>query len=251
MGLVQIRCYAELNDCLPPEEQYTTFPVFADDRRPVSEVLGSLGIAPDMVDLVLVNGESVELSFPIREGDRVSAYPVFETFDISTLAKIASRPLRNPRFILDTHLGKLAFHLRMMGFDALYRNDYDDDTLANVSLQEGRLLLSRDRLLLERPEIIRGYRVRETHPRRQLFEILHRFDLFRLAAPLTRCIRCNSVLQFVDKLAILHRLPPRVMASYEDFQICPGCDKIYWQGTHVQRMKAIIEEALQERNNIS
>jgi len=250
MCRVQVRCYAELNDCLPREQQFKTFFDSVDECRPVSEVLEQLGIPPAMVDLLLVNGESVDLSHPLHEGDRVSVYPVFETFDIAPLARIRSRPLRKPRFVLDTHLGRLAFHLRMMGFDALYRNDYDDDTLAEISIREGRLLLSRDRRLLERQEIVRGYRVRETNPHRQLIEILRRLDLFRLTAPFTRCLRCNSVLQFVDKLAILHRLPARVMASYDDFRICPGCGKLYWQGTHVQRMKVFIEEALLERNNI-
>ncbi len=251
MGFILVRCYAELNDCLPAEQRFTSFSVSIEESRPVSVLMDRLGIMPDAIDLLLVNGESVDLSHPLHEGDRVSAYPVFETFDIAPLARIAARPLRQPRFVLDTHLGRLAFHLRMLGFDALYRNDYDDDTLAQISGRERRLLLSRDRMLLERREIVRGYRVQETNPRRQLVEVLRRFDLFRLAAPFSRCIRCNSVLQLVDKLAILHRLPPMVAASYDDFRICPGCGKLYWQGTHVQRMKIFIEEALQERDNFS
>ena len=247
---IQVRCYAELNDVLPPEHRFKTFATSEDEGRSVSDLLTHLGISAGNVDLLLVNGESVDLSAPLHHGDRVSAYPIFETFDISPLEKLRSAPLRQPRFVLDAHLGRLAFHLRMLGFDAVYRTDVDDDTLADISIREGRVLLSRDRRLLERGEIIRGHRVRETNPRLQLMEIVQRLDLYRLISPFTRCIRCNSVLQFVDKLAILHRLPPRVIESYSEFRICPGCGKVYWQGTHVQRMKAFIEEALKERNNL-
>jgi len=57
--------------------------------------------------------------------------------------------------VLDTHLGRLAAYLRMLGFDSLYRNDYHDEELACISA------LTRDRGLLKRNIVVHGYLVRK------------------------------------------------------------------------------------------
>ncbi|HWR20310.1 MAG TPA: Mut7-C RNAse domain-containing protein, partial [Verrucomicrobiae bacterium] len=198
------------------------------------------------VDLVLVNDESVDLRHVIKENDRISVYPVFESFDISSVTRVRDQPLRQSRFVLDCHLGKLAYYLRMLGFDTLYRPDFHDHELISISNNEQRILLSRDRKMIEESSITRGYRVRETDPKLQAVEILRRFDLFHVARPLQRCLRCNDVLQPIAKEAVLARLPPMIRERYEEFQACPKCNRVYWKGSHYQWMQAFIAKLLAE-----
>jgi len=176
----------------------------------------------------------------VQDGDRISVYPVFESFDITPLLRVRPRPLRQPRFVLDVHLGRLAAYLRLLGFDTLYTPDCDDATLAALSRDERRTLLTRARGLLKRRQVTHGYCVRTTNPREQVREVLRRFDLYRLVAPFTRCIRCNGLLQPVPKQAIADRLPPHVRDNHQDFRICATCGQVYWRGSHYDRMQALI-----------
>jgi len=223
-----------------------TFPLLFDRALSLKDLIECLGIPSDEVDMVLVNSESVDFSDIVKDGDRVSLYPVFESFDISSAAKVRSRPLRQPRFILDVHLGKLANHLRMLGFDTIYRNDFGDEDLIAQSVREGRILLSKDRTLLKRDEITRGYCVKEKAPRLQLIEVLRRFDLSNAASPFTRCIECNSVLRSVTKDLVIERLPLKVQDFFSEFQLCETCDRIYWKGSHYMRMQAFIDGVIHE-----
>ena len=180
----------------------------------------------------------------MRDGDRISVYPVFEAFDIAPVARLRPEPLREPRFVLDAHLGRLAAYLRMLGFDSLYRNSYADEELASVSSRERRILLTRDVGLLKRAAVTHEYFVRETDARRQLAEIVGRFDLARLAAPFTRCLRCNGSLEEVAKEAIGADVPPRSAALHDRFARCAECGRVYWQGSHYRRMQALIGSVL-------
>lgn len=244
MVRAHVRCYAELNDHLPAERKMVTFSHALDDHMPVSALLKATHIPTNEVDLILVNGESVKLSHVIKDDDRVSVYPVFESFDIASLAKVRPRPLRKIRFVLDVHLGKLASHLRMLGFDTLYRSDYTDNDLVCISKNDLRTLLSRDQRLLNDTTINRAYCVRTTEPRLQILEVLRRFDLFNSTDPFTRCMCCNNLLRPVSKEAIIHRLPPKVKEGSDEFQLCQSCDQIYWKGGHYNRMQAFIESIL-------
>ena len=239
------RFYAELNDFLPPGRRMVGFTRAFEGSPSVKDLIEALGVPHTEVDLILVNGISVDFSYRVREGDRISVYPVFESIDITPLVRVRPRPLRETRFVLDAHLGRLAGYLRMLGFDTLYRNDYRDEELERISGSEGRILLTRDRGLLKRSRVTHGYCLRETDPRRQLAEVVQRFDLRRSIAPFQRCLHCNSLLQPIRKEAICDRLPPRTKQYYDGFFVCPACDRIYWKGSHYERMRQLIEALLQ------
>lgn len=241
MKKVFLRFYAELNDFLPPERRMVSFPYLFHVAAPVREVIESAGVPHTEVDLILVNGRSVDFSHMVEDGDRISVYPVFESMDITPVLQVRPRPLRQPRFVLDVHLGRLAAYLRMMGFDALYRNSYTDRELAGISSSEDRILLTRDLGLLKRAVVTRGYFVRETSPRRQLQEVLRRFDLFALAAPFARCIVCNGLLRPVEKEAVKDALPPRIIETQAGFLRCESCARVFWKGSHYDRMRKLIE----------
>ena len=192
LGCVQIRFYAELNDFLPTVQRQVTFQHCFKQAGSIKDMIENLGVPHTEIDLILINGESVGFSYLVNGGDCISVYPVFESLDISPVSHVRSKPLRRTGFVLDTHLGRLAAYLRMLGLDTLYRNDYDDPTLANISVAEERILLTRDIKLLMRKQITHGYFVRNIQPQQQLLEILRRYDLFKAQQPFSRCIHCNG-----------------------------------------------------------
>ncbi|HPA16696.1 MAG TPA: Mut7-C RNAse domain-containing protein [Verrucomicrobiae bacterium] len=241
MKMAVLRIYAELNDFLPAERRQAPFSRAFGPGTSVKDLIEGAGVPHTEVDLILANGVPVDFSYLVRDGDRISAYPVFESLDIGPIARLRPRPLREPRFILDTHLGRLARYLRMLGFDALYRNDYRDDELARVSAVGQRILLTRDAGLLKRAVVTRGYWVRETDVRRQLAEVVVRFDLAASVAPFQRCLRCNGRLEPVEKEVVAGRLPPMVRLQHREFQRCPDCDRIYWKGSHYRRMRQWVD----------
>jgi uncharacterized protein len=242
MSDVFFRFYAELNDFLPPDRRQADFIVPFNPSVTVKHLIESLGVPHPEVDLILVNGGSVGFDYQVKDGDRISVYPVFEALNIASLNHLHPQPLRQPRFVLDTHLGRLAAYLRMLGFDTLYRNDYSDHTLADISANESRILLTRDRGLLKRSQVTRGYCVRSSDPRRQICEILDRFDLRGAVHPFTRCLRCNGLLEKVAKGEIIASLQENTSRFYDEFHRCEICGQIYWKGSHYTRILKLIQD---------
>jgi uncharacterized protein with PIN domain len=206
----------------------------------VKDLVESFGVPHTETDLVLANGVSVNFSYLVSDGDLVSVYPVFESLDISSVSRVRPRPLRVLRFLLDVHLGRLAAYLRMAGFDVLYGNQAFDSELAATVARERRVLLTRDRYLLMRRDVDRGYWVRSTAPKEQLIEVLDRFDLRGSLQPFRRCLKCNSILEEVSRETVLERLPPKVEEK-NVYHVCPTCRRVYWEGSHHTRMKRLLE----------
>jgi len=243
---ISLRFYEELNDFLPPEKRKRAFDRAYSQAGSIKDLIESLGVPHTEIDLIMVNGNSVDFSYPVQDGDRISVYPVFETLDISPINHLHLRPLRVTRFVLDTHLGRLAAYLRMLGFDTLYRNDYDDPSLAQISSEQQRILLTCDRQLLMRKQITHGYFVRQRQPHRQLLEVITRLDLCTQLHPFSRCMHCNAQIQPVSKASVIQQLLPNTRKHYEEFWQCPACQKVYWKGSHYQHMKQAIEQLKSE-----
>lgn len=241
-----IRCYAELNDFLARERRQVAFDHAWDGRASVKDLLEGLGVPHGEVDLLLVNGESSDFDRLVEDGDRVAAYPVFEAFDIASETKVRPEPLRETRFVLDVHLGRLAAFLRLAGFDALYRRDCADSDLAATSAALKRILLSRDQALLKRRIVTHGYYVRSTDPAQQLAEVVRRFDLRRTARPFTRCTVCNGAVTTVSREEAGDRVPPLSRQLYDDFRRCQDCGRVYWKGTHYGRLRRVLDTAFED-----
>jgi hypothetical protein len=236
------RFYAELNDHLPAGAQFDTLEKRFYVPGSVMDMIENFGVPHTEVELVIVNGRSVDFHYLVQDGDRVSVYPVFESFDIAPELRVRKEPLRLPRFVLDVHLGKLAAYLRMLGFDTLYRSCFSDPELVRISSGEKRILLTRDRGLLKHGAVTHGYWLRNTDSREQAGEIVRRFDLARSIRPFTRCMACNSLLRNAAKEEILHLVPERVAESHETFQRCRECGRVYWQGSHHERMLRFVRQ---------
>jgi len=235
------RFYSNLNDFLPPHRQQVEFTHQIKNPGSIKDAIEALGIPHPEINLILVNGESVSFKYLVQTGDHISVYPQFATLDITAISQVQPPPLSEIRFVLDVHLGKLATYLRLLGFDTLYRNDYHDQELAQISCQEQRILLTQDRGLLKRSIITYGYVVRSDDPEQQLVEIFKRFQLYALIDPFQRCPRCNGELALVEKAAIQNQIPYYTRLYYDHFAQCESCHQIYWKGAHYQRIQSLLD----------
>jgi len=248
MAVANFRFYEELSDFLPRRRRKCAFACVCASGATVKHAIEALGVPHTEVELILANSESVDFSYVVQEGDRISVYPVFESLDVTRVLKVRADPLRRTRFIADAQLGGLAKYLRMLGFDTLYENGYTDAQVARISADEQRIVLTRDRALLMHKLISHGCYVRGTRPRQQLEEIVSRLDLHRAIKPFSRCLRCNRELESVAKETIRDRLPPGSAPFYCRFWICDQCDRIYWEGSHWRRMEQVIGELMRRSN---
>ena len=239
MPLIHFRFYASLNDFLPLKRQGSGFSIELDRRTSVKDMIEALGVPHTEVEAILINGTSVDFTCIIKGEDRISVFPAFDTPDIAPLIKLNELPPGRTRFVLDCHLGRLARYLRQLGFDTLYRNDFNDDEVAELSATEQRIVLTRDRNLLKRSIIRHGYFVRQTDPRKQLDEIIQRYALKHEIIPFGLCTRCNGEVRRVDKTSILDLLEPNTRLHYNDFYQCSSCRQIYWEGSHFEHMKRL------------
>jgi uncharacterized protein with PIN domain len=243
----------ELHCFLPRDKRDVTIALSFKGRQSLKHLIESLGVPHTEVGQVTVNGQARGLESVPHNGDRIEVRPA-----------APGCPLE-PRFLLDSHLGRLAAYLRMLGFDCLYNNDYGcvvgnhygcvvgnhygcvvgnhyhDDGIAVILAEDPRILLTRDRRLLMRKVVQYGYCLRSLEPPEQLVEVVRRFDLAGKIAPLHRCLRCNHPLQPVSKETVLDRLEPLTKIHFDEFSLCPACDQVYWKGSHVERMGRLIE----------
>jgi uncharacterized protein with PIN domain len=241
MHTASFRFYAQLNDFLPGEQRQQSFEYRFRGKPGIKDAIEALGPPHTEIDLILVNSQPVDFEYALRDGDRVSVYPRFGNVDISSLDNVRPPTLEPVRFVLDMHLGRLTTYLRMIGFDCLYWNQASDEHLAQISQSEIRILLTRDRGLLKRGSVRYGYCVRCTNPREQLEEVVSYFDLVETIKPFRRCMRCNGKLHSVEKEAVIDQLPPGVRERHDKFRQCSQCARVYWRGSHFERMQRLIE----------
>jgi hypothetical protein len=239
--MATFRFYAQLNDFLPASLRHGRFAHPLRSTASVKDVIEALGVPHPEVDVITVNGEAADFTRRIRDGDHVCVYPVFRTLDLGGLRRAGTDPPRPVRFALDVHLRKLASLLRLAGFDAVLLTD--DAELAERSAAEGRVALTRDVGLLKRSIVQHGRWIRHTDPELQLVEVLDRFDLACEMTPFVRCMECNTLLVPVDVDAIAERLPAGTRECFTEFHRCPGCDRIYWRGSHYDRLLRLLERA--------
>jgi hypothetical protein len=245
-GHVTVRAYAELNDFLAPAERGTTVCRPFRSHQTVKDIIEALGIPHTEVDLVLANGQSVGFSHRPSCGARLAVYPVFESLDIGPVGRVRPTPLRDPRFVVDVNLGRLARLLRLVGFDVRYDRHFDDDALVDIGEEEQRIVLTRDRRLLKRGRVAHGLFVRADRPLDQIVDVLRRLDLGRRVAPFTRCLRCGGLLAEVSKADVLDQLKPLTRQHYDDFARCGDCGQVYWNGSHHRRLEELIGTILRE-----
>jgi uncharacterized protein with PIN domain len=235
------RFYAGLNDFLPRERRGRDITTPCARMATTKHMIEALGVPHTEVELVLVNGEAAGLDQLLEEGDRVAVYPRFTRFDVEGLAPAPTMPPGRMRFVADAHLGGLARLLRMAGFDTIYDNSLHGDQVEALAVDQERMVLTRDRELLKRRTIAYGCYVRALKAEQQLGEVFERLGLADRARPFTRCLHDNAPLRAIAKAAVLERLPPMVAASQDEFSTCDVCGRVFWKGSHWQRMSRVLE----------
>jgi len=246
MNTSTFRFYAELNDFLPSEKRQRVIGYEFRGNPAVKDAIEALGVPHTEVDVVLVNGCSVDFAYHLRLGDRVAVYPVFESLDITPLVRLRHRPLRRTAFLTDVHLGKLTRLLRMLGVDTAQSDALEDAQIVTTAVKEARIILTRDRQLLKHSAVTHGYWVRSTQPLEQAREVVRRFDLSSQVQPFRRCLSCNGLLSPVDKQDVLPRIPPKTALWQDDYYVCADCNKLFWRGTHFPKLQSMIECVLGE-----
>jgi uncharacterized protein with PIN domain len=151
-----------------------------------------------------------------------------------------------PRFLADAMLGRLARWLRLLGFDVLYDAAIEDAEVARRALEERRIVLTRDRALPEEWRLPRVVVLRAETTGEQLRELARVLPLRERAQPFTRCSRCNGPLDAVPAELVAARIPPHIAATQSRFLRCRGCGHVYWEGSHVARIRRTLDEVLGE-----
>ncbi len=246
MNELKFRFYEELNDFLPEKRKKIIFDYNIEGNPSVKDVVESFGVPHTEVDLIIVNGVSVNFDYNLQDGDFVSVYPVFENMDISELTHLREKPLRNPIFIADIQLGKLAKYLRMLGFDTLYSNKYKEKEIIKISNEEKRAILTRNIFLLKNSRVVCGYWIRSQDAHQQVIQVLHTSDLLSDIKLFKRCSECNGILTLVPKAEIENKLLPNTIKYFTEFHQCTICSKIYWKGSHFKKMLNFSEDLRKE-----
>lgn len=209
----------------------------------VKHLVEAAGVPHPEIAALSVNGAPVSFDARVAPG---AVIEIYAHEDAPPSAVALRPPPEPPRFICDVHLGRLAAYLRMLGFDTLYCNDQSDAELVTRAQAEERILLTRDVRLLMRRAVTYGAFIRATGPEAQLREVVRRYGLRDRAQPFRRCIRCNGLTAPVTKAEILNQLQPKTRLYYEEFWRCRACGQIYWRGSHVERMQALIDRVFDE-----
>ncbi len=243
MRHAEFRFYEELNDFLPPEKRKRAFDYRFDGTPSIKDAVEAVGVPHTEIDVILADGRSVGFDYRLRGGERVAVYPMFEALDVSPLVRLRPQPLRSTRFVVDVHLGALARHLRLIGFDTVWRNDLDDREIVDIALRERRIILTRDRGILRQSRVTHAYWPRATEPLVQLEEVVRALDLGTQLRPYTRCLECNGVLVPVEAAEVVSIVPPHVASTQREFTRCDGCGRIYWPGSHQPKLEAVVARA--------
>jgi hypothetical protein len=201
----------------------------------LKNAIEALGVPHTEVGRIVVNGEPATLQRIVRDGDLIEVFPWKKGSDPFSAEKGS-----DPFFLADAHLGGLARFLRMLGFDTLHRNAFDDAEIRRLADAEGRIVLTRDRELLKCREIRRGAYVRALKPEAQIREVAARYGLAPLARPFTRCLLCNLPLAAAEGGEVAGRVPGKVLSIQKTFSRCGGCGRVYWPGSHYERMRAAL-----------
>ncbi len=247
MAIATLRFYAELNDYLPVQLRHRDIGTKFDAPCPVRHLVETHRVPHTEIEIILLNSVSVDLETRVSDGDRISVFPMFESLDIRPLLRLRPKPLREPRFFADAQLGRLARHLRLLGFDTRFEAGIVDADLVGRAASEHRIILSRDRDLLMRRNVTHGCHIRQDDPMTQLQTVIRRCDLADATRPFTRCLECNGKIVAIHRDQVASMLEPETAASFDEFRRCEDCGRVYWKGSHydrlVERVAQILDQA--------
>ena len=234
--------YNELNDFLPVEKQNREFVYTFLGKPSVKDTIQAIGVPHTEIDIILMNRESVDFDCLLYGDENIQVFPKYNNLNIQEMNHLQPNYPKEKNFIVDVNLGKLAPKLRLLGFDTLYRNDFEDHEIVAISNRENRIILTRDTGILKYNAVQWGYWVRAINVRKQISEVVEKFNLKNTIQPFTRCAVCNGLLHFIPKAMAKNYVPADIYEMVSEFTQCQNCSKIYWQGSHVEKIVAWIAD---------
>jgi hypothetical protein len=215
-------------------------------RASIKDILESLGVPHTEVGRIVLDGREQTFEKIAGDGEHFEIHPLSPALPPTVATILRPVPLSACIFLVDINVGRLAGLLRMAGFDAeaVGSDTADTANAANAAnatiilraIREGRILLTRNRDLLKHRKLVFGRLVLSQNPEQQLKEIINLYRLQDQLQPFSRCIACNAMLAEVEKSAIIDRLLPLTKKYFHHFKQCTGCGKIYWHGSHHEKM---------------
>jgi uncharacterized protein with PIN domain len=234
----------------PSKEEMTPLNFPLQRLTSVKDGVEALGVPHTEVGEILVNGISVDFNYLLKDRDKACILPFSPPVDVTKATLLRPVPLERPSFVVDINVARLGSLLRLMGLDTVYNHAWRDKDIAAISKDEGRIVITRDRSLLKRKIITYGRLIREERPWAQLFEVIKFYNLKSWLFPFSRCSFCNETLRPVQKEDVLDRLEPLTRLFYNEFTECPKCGKVYWSGSHKQRIKERILVMLEKSQQL-
>lgn len=234
--------HGSLNDFLLYAQRDTSFDYTYKGTPAVKDAIEALGVPHPEVAGILVNKVPVNFKYLLQAGDAVEVYPIAAANKWPEYYALVEPVPQPVKFILDVHLGKLAKNLRLLGFDSRYENNYTDALIVDLAENEDRIVLTRDIGLLKNNRIKWGYWLRSQFLEEQLKEVINRYKLKDSFKPFTRCLECNGPIVQVEKALVLEVLPPKTKLYFNEFYQCKNCQKVYWKGSHFERMEVFIRK---------
>ncbi len=248
MYRVEVFFYGDLNFFLTGKNRKREGEVFFREKRSVKDLVESFGVPHVEIDTLLVNGSPVDFSYIVADNDRIEVFPGISAPGCENSLKLKPETDCETAFVLDVHLKKLASRMRLLGLDSEYSDRMSDPEIAFISSSQNRMVLTRDRQLLMRREVVRGMYVMSRGTENQIREVLERLNLWNCCRPFTRCIRCNGELGIIEDISQIRKsIPPGVLRWCSKYHSCSSCGKIYWEGSHFERLKKIVGEILNRR----
>lgn len=236
--------HGELIDFLPSSSPKGSIRYTLNRRASIKDILEALGPPHTEIGRIMLDGQPVDFNFIPHPGQILHIHPLQPPVNPCLPTFLRPQPLPEWRFIVDVNVGKLARLLRILGLDAAYHWSWRDGHIARRAETERRIVLSKDHGLLKRNQIQWGRLIRAQTPKDQLLEVLSFFDLQPPFALFSRCLACNIALQTVDKKEIEDQLKPKTRRYFHHFQVCPGCGRIYWRGSHHQHMRHWLQKTM-------
>jgi uncharacterized protein len=203
----------------------------------IKDAFESLGVPHVEVRKVCRQQHAVAWSEFVKDGDQFELFPFL------------TDPAAPKKFVLDVHLGKLSRYLRLLGFDVSYNNHSTDQQIARTSSHETRTVLTRDICLLKQKIISWGYWLRSQQPEEQLREVLFRYQLIDYVKPFHRCLDCNGLFECVSHASVKDEVARESYDAFKEFYRCTGCNKVYWKGSHYERMNNWVQQMITDQRS--
>lgn len=230
---------------LPKALRANTLECTYAEKRSVKDLLESYGIPHTEIGRINVGESEVDFSYHVADGDCVEVHGVEEFRKPDGPPSLQPAIHGAPRFVCDVHVEKLARRLRLLGFDVLFNKDQTDEAVAALAESESRILLTRDRRLLMRKNVTLGMHLWNDDPDEQVLEVLRKLRGFDFPEPFGRCTVCNGELRSIEPdtpayAEAVAEAPPRVRQWRTAFDRCTRCKKLYWKGTHYEKLRAMV-----------